>query len=80
MELEIISPNKKIYSGKVKLVEVPGEKGPFEILRNHAPIISTLVNGKIKIVNHEGEKSYFEIKTGVVELVNNKITLLVTLA
>ena len=47
MFLEIITPDKNIFEGEVKLVQVPGSKGTFEILKNHAPIISTLEKGKI---------------------------------
>ena len=54
MLLEIIAPDKKLYSGEVDLVQVPGSKGSFEILRNHAPIISTLEEGHIKIVDVKG--------------------------
>jgi F-type H+-transporting ATPase subunit epsilon len=77
MNLEIISPNKKIFTGTVKLVEVPGKMGAFEILNNHAPIISTLSAGKVKIVTPDEEKKYIEIGGGVVEVVNNTITILV---
>lgn len=77
MTLEVISPSKKIFSGKVKLVQVPGKKGAFEILNNHAPIISTLSSGKVKIVTPDDEKSYIEIPGGVVEVANNNIIILV---
>jgi len=76
MLLEIISPDTKLYSGEVNLVQVPGSKGSFEILKNHAPIISTLDEGKIKIVNEKGETSFFEIGGGVIEAKNNKIIVL----
>ena len=49
MQLEIITPDKKIYSGDVTSVSVPGAKGRFEMLNNHAAVISTLLNGKVKI-------------------------------
>jgi F-type H+-transporting ATPase subunit epsilon len=77
MTLEIISPGKKIFSGKVKLVQVPGKKGAFEILQNHAPIISTLAAGKVKIVTTDDEKSFVDITGGVVEVANNNIIILV---
>jgi len=77
MTLEIISPGKKIFSGKVKLVQVPGKKGAFEILQNHAPIISPLAAGKVKIVTTDDEKSFVDITGGVVEVANNNIIILV---
>lgn len=76
MFLEIISPDNKIYSGEVSLVQLPGVTGSFEILNNHAPIISTLEKGKIKIIDSEKKTSFFEIKSGVVEVQKNKIIVL----
>ncbi|MDF1573728.1 MAG: ATP synthase F1 subunit epsilon [Bacteroidales bacterium] len=76
MILEIIAPDKDLYSGEVDLVQVPGSKGSFEILRNHAPIISTLEQGKIKIVDIKGRTTFFEVAGGVIEAKNNKIIVL----
>ncbi len=49
MKLEIISPDKSVFTGEVSLVQLPGIDGSFEILNNHAPLISVLKKGKIKI-------------------------------
>ncbi|WP_372774088.1 ATP synthase F1 subunit epsilon [Mangrovibacterium sp.] len=76
MFLEIITPEKKIFSGYVELVRVPGVKGTFEILTKHAPIISNLEKGQIKIVESMGKTSYVEIAGGVLELQNDKIIVL----
>ena len=76
MLLEIISPDQTLYSGEVDLVQVPGSKGSFEILRNHAPIISTLDQGKIKIVDQKGGTTFFDVDGGVIEAKNNKIIVL----
>ena len=76
MILEIITPDKKIYSGSVKLVSVPGSLGTFEILDHHAPIISTLDKGKIKVVEENNEELFFEIEGGIVENKDNKIIVL----
>ncbi|PID92671.1 MAG: ATP synthase F1 subunit epsilon [Bacteroidetes bacterium] len=76
MLLEIIAPDQKLFSGDVDLVQVPGSRGSFEILRNHAPIISTLENGRIKIVDQKGATSYFDVDGGVIEAKNNKIIVL----
>jgi len=76
MKLEIITPDKKVYSGQVKLVQLPGIAGLFEILNNHAPIISTLVRGKIKIEEENGQILYFEVDGGIVENKDNKIIVL----
>jgi F-type H+-transporting ATPase subunit epsilon len=76
MLLEIIAPDQQLYSGEVDLVQVPGSKGSFEILRNHAPIISTLESGQIKIVDQKGSTLFFEVDGGVIEAKNNKIIVL----
>lgn len=76
MLLEIIAPDQNLYSGEVDLVQVPGSKGSFEILRNHAPIISTLEEGVIKIVDIKGGTTFFEVGGGVIEAKNNKIIVL----
>jgi F-type H+-transporting ATPase subunit epsilon len=76
MQLEIITPEKKIYSGDAKLVQVPGSKGSFEILNNHAPIISTLEKGAIKIIDLQDRIVYFDINGGVIEVNQNKIIIL----
>lgn len=78
MTLELLSPNKTLFNGIVKLVQVPGSKGSFEILKNHEPIVSTLEKGKIKVILPEGKNLFFEIERGFIELKNNKINILVT--
>jgi len=76
MLLEIIAPDQNLYSGEVDLIQVPGSKGSFEILKNHAPIISTLDKGKIKVVDQKGQTIFFDVDGGVIEANNNKITVL----
>ncbi len=75
MLLEIITPDKKVYSGEVNSVSVPGAAGRFQMLNGHAPIISTLLNGKVKIKDKEGIKE-FDVKGGVVENLKNKVVIL----
>ncbi len=76
MNLQIITPDKKIYDGEVKLVQVPGSKGSFQILRNHAPIISTLDKGDVKIIDGDDRTSFIAIGGGVIEVKNNEIIIL----
>lgn len=76
MKLEIITPNEQLYQGNVQLVSLPGTMGTFEILNNHAPIISTLNQGTIKIVDKEKNTIQFEIKSGLVEASENNIWVL----
>lgn len=76
MNLEIITPGKNIYSNEVTLVQLPGTKGSFEILNNHAPIVSTLEKGRIKVIDNKSKKFYFQISGGVVECRSNNIVVL----
>jgi F-type H+-transporting ATPase subunit epsilon len=77
MELEIITPESTLFSGEIELVRLPGIGGSFEILKNHAPLISTLAEGKIKVKNISGVVSWFDISGGVVEVLNNNVRVLV---
>ena len=76
MFLEIITPEKKIFSGDVKLVKAPGAKGSFEILTKHAPIISALEKGQIKIIDTNDKTTFIEIGGGVLESQDDKIIVL----
>lgn len=76
MFIEIITVEKKLYEGEIDLVQVPGSKGSFEVLKNHATLISTLDQGKIKVIDKEGNKEFFKIESGVIEVSNNKIVVL----
>ncbi len=77
MNLEIITPEKRLFSGETELVKLPGTLGSFEVLMNHAPTISTLAEGKIKVKEPNGHITYFEITGGVVEIKSNNIIVLV---
>ena len=76
MTLEILTPDKTIYEGLVTSVTVPGSMGSFEVLKDRAPIISTLEDGKIIIRGGNIPEEVFFIKGGVVEVLNNKIIVL----
>ena len=76
MKIEIITPEQKIFEGDIKSVRVPGKKGPFQVLKDHAPIVSTLENGPVVLVDMDGKESVYEISGGVIEVKANKIILL----
>lgn len=76
MLLEIITPETKVFKGEVKSVLLPGTNGKFEILNNHAPIISILSAGQVRVINNNDQKELFDIKGGVIEMQNNKIIVL----
>ncbi len=76
MQLEIITPEKKVYEGEVNSIQFPGVDGKFEVLNNHAPIISTLTKGKVRVIDNNNNTDYFDINGGVVEMQNNKVIVL----
>jgi F-type H+-transporting ATPase subunit epsilon len=75
MHIDIITPDKTVFSGEVTAAQFPGSEGSFGVLKNHSPLISTLKKGKIRITAN-GKETEFEVKGGVVEVLNNKITVL----
>jgi F-type H+-transporting ATPase subunit epsilon len=75
MQLEIITPDSVLYSGEVSAVKVPGKKGSFEVLNNHAPIISSLDAGKVRVKDAQGTH-FFDITGGIIEVLQNKIIVL----
>ncbi|GCD79982.1 F0F1 ATP synthase subunit epsilon [Schleiferia thermophila] len=90
MNVEIVSPEGKVFSGQAKAVQLPGTNGLFQILDNHAPLISTLTSGSIKLEISEktadlpsvfektsGSQYLLPIKGGVVEVLANKVIILV---
>ncbi len=77
MTLEILTPEKKIYTGEVYGVTLPGITGLFEILDKHAPLVSALKKGNLKILKTKTEVELFTIQSGFVEVLNNKATVLV---
>ena len=76
MNVEIISPDKTIFTGEVYLVQLPGKDGSFEIMNNHAPLISILKEGKVKVLDNDKNPQFFEIKGGVIEVLKDKVLIL----
>ncbi|MEN9549738.1 MAG: synthase subunit epsilon [Bacteroidota bacterium] len=77
MTLEILTPEKKLYSGEVYGVQMPGISGSFEVLEKHAPLVSALKAGKVKVLKDKQQTTSYEIQGGFVEVLNNKVTVLV---
>lgn len=75
MLLEIYTPDKKVFEGQVDSATFPGSKGAFQVLNNHAALISTLDQGKV-IYKNKNEVHEIMIGGGVVEVLNNKVILL----
>lgn len=76
MKLEIISPEKVVYSGNAELLTLPGMAGSFTILDKHAPIISGLEKGTLTY-RSEGKDVTLEIDGGFVEAKGDQITVCV---
>jgi F-type H+-transporting ATPase subunit epsilon len=78
MNLEILTPEKKIYSGEVYGVQMPGISGSFEVLDKHAPLVSALKAGRVKVLkDKQNHVTSYDIQSGFVEVLNNKVTVLV---
>ena len=79
LQLRIVSPEKIEFDGAVESVLVPGTMGQFEILNDHAPIISTLQKGTVEYTTSEG-KVQLEIQGGFVEVQKNVVSICVEMA
>jgi F-type H+-transporting ATPase subunit epsilon len=76
MNISILTPDKEIFQGAITSVKVPGTDGQFQVLKNHAPIVSSLGTGDVTVVKESGEKLSFGIKGGFIEVLNNEVSLL----
>jgi len=79
MNLEILTPEHKVFSGKVYGIQLPGTSGSFEILEKHAPMIASLGKGKMKVIKDKahGNTEIYEITGGFVEILNNNVSVLI---
>ncbi|MES2881027.1 MAG: ATP synthase F1 subunit epsilon [Bacteroidota bacterium] len=78
MTLEILTPEKKLFSGDVYGVQMPGISGSFEVLDKHAPLVSALKAGRVKVLrDKQNHTTSYDIQGGFVEVLNNKVTVLV---
>ncbi len=76
MNLEIITPDKKLFEGQAKSLTLPGSEGSLGILNRHSPMIASLKKGKIKVVAENGSEQNFDINGGVVEVLKNNVIVL----
>jgi F-type H+-transporting ATPase subunit epsilon len=78
MTLEILTPERKLFSGEVFGVQMPGISGSFEVLDKHAPLVSALKAGRLKVLrDKQNHTAAYDIQGGFVEVLNNKVTVLV---
>ncbi|WP_400192087.1 ATP synthase F1 subunit epsilon [Hymenobacter sp. B81] len=75
MRLEIITPDRKVFEGEVSSAIFPGADGQFEVLNNHAPLISALQPGEVRVTSAAGRES-FQVTGGVVEVLRNNVVVL----
>lgn len=76
MRVEIITPDKELYSGEAKSVVVPGVDGSLGFLNGHAPLITVLKSGDVKVTDNAGKEQLFPVNGGVVEVSNNSVIVL----
>ncbi len=77
MKIDVLTPDRKVFSGEIKSVRLPGINGMFEILDNHAPIVSALGNGTVRLIDANGKNFSFSVEKGFVEVLKNEVSLLV---
>ena len=75
MQLDIITPDQKVFSGEASSVTFPGSEGQFQVLNDHAPLVSTLARGPVVIVTTGGTKT-LTVDGGVVEVLRNRVLVL----
>lgn len=75
-QVDIVTPSKTAFEGKLQSIIIPGTEGSFQVLFNHAPLISSFEIGQIKIEDEKGEKKVFATSGGTVEVLNNKVIVL----
>jgi len=75
MQLDILTPELKVFSGEVDSVQLCGTNGKFEVLNNHTPMITSIIEGTVKIKTSTG-KQEFKLKSGIVEVLKNNVSIL----
>jgi F-type H+-transporting ATPase subunit epsilon len=64
MNITVLTPDREIFNGRIESIKVPGVNGEFQVLKNHAPIVSALEKGKVTIVTSTGVHRYFDQESG----------------
>ncbi|MDT8309096.1 MAG: ATP synthase F1 subunit epsilon [Bacteroidales bacterium] len=76
MHIEIINPQKALFSGEAVVVQFPGKEGSFEVMENHAPLIAVLKKGRVRIVAPDKKEAFVEVEGGLVEVKDNVVMVL----
>ena len=77
MNLTMLTPEREIFRGKIQSIKVPGVKGQFQVLKNHAPLVSALSSGKVTIVTALGENLFFDDESGTIKTIDEPGVVLV---
>ena len=77
--MEIVTPEKMIFSGKIEEVTIPGAEGEFGVLRGHEAFLSSVDIGELNFIK-EGKKTYYSVNTGYAEVTASKVTILIETA
>ena len=77
MNITVLTPDKEIFKGEITSVKVPGTGGQFQVLNNHAALVSSLAKGKVYLKKADGSLMNFGIEKGFIEVLNNEVSLLV---
>ena len=77
MKITVLTPDREVFQGDITSVKVPGTGGQFQVLKNHAPVVSSLSKGEVTIAKTDGGKMKFTIEKGFIEVLNNEVSLLV---
>lgn len=77
MNISVLTPDRKVFEGEITSIIVPGSAGQLQVLKNHAPLVSSLGKGEVRLVQADGGKQAFSITSGFIEVLKNEISLLV---
>jgi F-type H+-transporting ATPase subunit epsilon len=76
LNLDIVTPSKSVFKGIIKSITVPGTNGRFQVLKNHAPIVSTFEVGMVKVDLPDSKEYYYATAGGTIEVLDNEIIVL----
>jgi F-type H+-transporting ATPase subunit epsilon len=76
LNLDIVTPSKSVFKGEIKSITVPGTLGRFQVLKNHAPIVSTFEIGMIKVELPDSKANYYATAGGTIEVLENEVIIL----
>ncbi|MEL7118235.1 MAG: hypothetical protein AAFO07_02305 [Bacteroidota bacterium] len=72
MNISVLTPEKQLFEGHIESVKVPGVLGQFQVLKNHAPVVSALEAGTIYLVTEGGQHKYYDEESGTIKVAEEK--------